>query len=104
MGAEYSHLRTVRDQFTRQADAYLRMKTVTDQAGLDQLVSLVDIRPEHRVLDVACGPGFFTMTFAKRCGHAVGFDATLELLRRACGEAAQRGLQNIKFMEGEAER
>ena len=104
MGAKYSHLRTVRDQFSRQADAYLRMKTVTDQAGLDRLVSLVNVRPEHHVLDVACGPGFFTMTFAQRCGNAVGIDATQELLSRACEEAAQRGLQNIKFIEGEAER
>ena len=35
MGEKHSHLLTVRNQFTRQADSYLRMKTVTDQEGLD---------------------------------------------------------------------
>ena len=89
MGEQHSHLMTVRNQFTRQADAYLRMKTVTDQKGLDQLGSLVEMHPEHRVLDVACGPGFFTMTLARRCKCAIGVDATRELLGRARGEAAQ---------------
>ena len=104
MGEQHSHLMTVRNQFTRQADAYLRMKTVTDQKGLDQLGSLVEMHPEHRVLDVACGPGFFTMTLAQRCKYAIGVDATRELLGRARGEAAQRGLRNIEFTEGDAER
>ena len=103
MGEQQSHLLTVRNQFTRQADAYLRMKTVTDQEGLDRLVSLVEIQPVHQVLDVGCGPGFYTMTFAQRCGRAIGIDATPELLARAREEARQRGLRNLQFIEGDAE-
>ena len=103
MGEKHSHLLTVRNQFTRQADSYLRMKTVTDQEGLDRLVSLVEIQPVHQVLDVGCGPGFYTMTLAQRCGRAIGIDATPELLARAREEARQRGLRNLQFIEGDAE-
>ena len=93
----------VRDQFTRQADAYIRMAQTTNQRGLDRLVSLCGAGRKDRALDVACGPGFLTMTFAQACATAVGLDATGEFLARARQEAARRGLDNIEFREGNAE-
>jgi len=98
------HLAKIRSQFTRQADAYIRMRQTTDEAGLQALVMLSGAQPGHRVLDVACGPGFLTMTFATHCAGAVGVDATDEFLARAQAEAASRGLRNVEFRQGDAER
>ncbi|HVP27783.1 MAG TPA: methyltransferase domain-containing protein [Myxococcota bacterium] len=92
----------IRAQFTRQADAYARMRQTTDEAGLLGLVSLAGTRAGDRVLDVACGPGFLTMAFASRCGQAVGLDATEIFTARAREEAARRGLGNVEFRSGDA--
>ena len=97
------HVDRIRAQFTRQADVYARMRQTTDQKGLDGLVALSGASSEHRVLDVACGPGFLTMTFAARAAHATGFDATDAFLELARAEAERRRLGNIEFRSGDAE-
>lgn len=97
------HVDRIRAQFTRQADVYARMRQTTDQKGLDGLVKLSGAAPGQRVLDVACGPGFLTMTFAARTAHATGFDATDAFLALARAEAERRGLANIEFRSGDAE-
>jgi len=94
----------IRKQFTRQADAYIRSRQATNVAGLNRLVALSGAKPTDRVLDVACGPGFLTMAFASRCAFACGLDATDAFLERARAEAASRGLSNVEFRAGEAER
>jgi ubiquinone/menaquinone biosynthesis C-methylase UbiE len=97
------HVDRIREQFTRQADVYARMRQTTDQRGLDGLVGLSGAAAGHRVLDVACGPGFLTMTFATRAAHATGCDATDAFLDLARAEAARRGLGNVEFQSGDAE-
>lgn len=104
MSESHQHLQKIRDQFTRQADAYIRMQQTTDEEALGKLIALTEVQSDHRVLDVACGPGFLTMGFARRCAEVIGFDATSEFLARAWEEAARRGLRNIQFQEGDAER
>src|SRR5262245_51962991 len=102
MSDTQSHLETVRAQFNRQADVYARMRHAADTAAFRQLVSLAQPQPHHTVLDVACGPGFLTMTFAEYCAHAVGLDATEKFLALAQAEAKRRGLRNLTFHRGDA--
>jgi ubiquinone/menaquinone biosynthesis C-methylase UbiE len=97
------HVDRIREQFTRQAEVYARMRQTTDQRGLDGLVRLAGTTDGDRVLDVACGPGFLTMTFAAHAADATGFDATDALLALAREEAARRGLANVTFTSGDAE-
>jgi ubiquinone/menaquinone biosynthesis C-methylase UbiE len=103
MGDSREHREHVRKQFTRQADAYSAMPQTNDEARLDGLVALAGARPQHHALDVACGPGFLTMAFARRCARAEGIDATPALLERARADAARRGLGNVHFARGDAE-
>lgn len=103
-GPQPAGLDRIRDQFTRQADAYIRMAQTTNQRGLERLVGLADAAEADHALDVACGPGFLTMAFAQVCAHVTGLDATGEFLARAREEAGRRGLLNIDFREGNAER
>jgi ubiquinone/menaquinone biosynthesis C-methylase UbiE len=103
MSDSSTHLDSIRRQFTRQADAYARMRQATDERGLSGLVGLSGVRPEHRVLDVACGPGFLTMAFARQCSAAIGLDATDAFLERAREVAARAGVANVEFRSGDAE-
>jgi len=104
MSDSQTHLQNIRAQFTKQADAYTRMAQTTDEGGLAALVMLTGAGERHRVLDVACGPGFLTMAFARQCGAAVGVDATEEMLSRARAEVRRRGLDNVEFRAADAER
>ena len=90
-----SHLDKVREQFTRQAEVYARMRHASDPAAFRDLVRLAQPQPHHTVLDVACGPGFLAMTLAQYCAHAVGLDATDKFLALAQAEAQRRGLRNL---------
>jgi SAM-dependent methyltransferase len=79
------------------------MPQTREAAGLRALVGLSGATDADRVLDVACGPGFLTVEFARRCRYALGVDATEELLVRARREAAARGIENVEFVLGEAD-
>jgi ubiquinone/menaquinone biosynthesis C-methylase UbiE len=96
------HLDEVRRQFTRQADAYTDMPQTKDDAPHEALVRFAGVRATDRVLDVACGPGFLTMAFARGASEVVGMDATQALLQRATAEATRRDLRNVRFETGDA--
>src|ERR1051326_5361518 len=98
-----SQLARIQEQFRRQAAAYERLASVTDADGLARLVALSQVTGDERVLDVACGPAFLTMTFAGRCRRAVGLDGTDVFIEHARLEARRRGVVNVDFALGDVE-
>jgi len=96
------HVEHVRDQFTRQAQAYADTEQAKDDDAHARLAALVGARATDRVLDVACGPGFLTLAFAARCAEAVGVDATDALLDIARANAQARRVANVRFESGDA--
>jgi ubiquinone/menaquinone biosynthesis C-methylase UbiE len=101
---ESAHKAAVQEEFTRQADAYSIAPTVADPGRITQLVEATSPSPEARVLDVACGPGFLALAFAQRCREAVGIDITDAPLVIAERNQRERGLTNIRFQRGDADR
>lgn len=95
------HVERVRAQFTRQAETYAEMPQTREEAGLRVLVALSGARSEDRVLDVASGPGFLTLAFAQAVASARGIDATPAFVLRARRVAAERGIANVSFDEGD---
>ncbi|TFG95715.1 MAG: methyltransferase domain-containing protein [Myxococcales bacterium] len=96
------HVARVREQFTRQAEAYAGMQQTRDEAGMRLLVALAGAKTQSRVLDVACGPGFLTLAFAGACASARGIDATPAFVERARHLAQERGIGNVSFAVGDA--
>jgi ubiquinone/menaquinone biosynthesis C-methylase UbiE len=96
------HVDQIRDQFTRQAQAYADTAQAKDDDAHARLAALVGTTASDRVLDVACGPGFLTLAFARQCAEAVGLDATDALLEIARGNATKRGIANARFESGDA--
>ena len=97
-------LARIQRQFGRQADAYERMASVVDAAGLRRLASLSGATREQRALDVACGPAFLTMELAAQCRDVVGVDGTDVFVAHARAQASRRGLGNVRFVLGDVER
>ena len=67
-------------------------------------LEMLDLSPGDAVLDVACGPGNFTRSFARAVGEAgvvVGLDASLSMLERALQEGVP---PNVAYVRGDATR
>jgi ubiquinone/menaquinone biosynthesis C-methylase UbiE len=70
----------------------------------ERLCEALDILPDERVLDVACGSGNTTLAAARRAwGNSTGIDYVPELLAHGRERAAAEGL-DVDFIEGDAER
>ena len=69
----------------------------------ERLAEALDIVPDERVLDVACGSGNGAIAAARRAwGNTVGSDFVPELLERARERAAVERLE-IEFVEADAQ-
>lgn len=66
----------------------------------DRLVELADIRPGHKVLDIATGYGEPLVTILKRVGptgHAVATDLSERMIELARERIADSGFDNVDF-------
>ncbi len=57
--------------------------------------------PDDTVLDVACGGGIVVCAFAPKVRHATGIDMTPAMLDRARQLAAEKGIANATWREGD---
>lgn len=85
----------------RRAEAYARHPLVRRPRWRRRFVSFAAPRPGDRVLDVACGPGFNSLAFARRAAAVVGVDSDRELLEAARREARRRRQDNVSFQEAD---
>ena len=99
-----AHKAVVQEAFTQQAEVYAVSPTVADPARIARLVEAIAPAPESRVLEVACGPGYLALAFGQRCREAVGLDLTDALLAISERKRQERGLANVRFQRGDAER
>jgi SAM-dependent methyltransferase len=103
-GAHHSdHKAVVREEFTRQAEAYAAAGPIKDPERLKRLVEAVNPSSDARVLEVATGPGHVAMAFAAVCREVVGLDLTAAPIAIANRAGRARGLENVRFEVGDAE-
>lgn len=60
---------------------------------LPNLLRLMDIQKSETVLDLACGPGFFSREFAKEARNVIGVDLSSSLIELA----QQNAPKNVEF-------
>ena len=81
--------------------------SVESFAGVANPFSLGRLQPGERVLDLGSGAGTDSLVAAQMVapdGHVTGIDMTPEMVAKARAGAAEAGLGNVEFLEGEAER
>jgi SAM-dependent methyltransferase len=96
-----SHRDRILDQFTRQAVPFSTAPGIRDESALRRLVAASGAGGDDTVLDVACGPGLVVCAFAPVVRHATGIDVTPAMLDRARALAAERGIVNVTWRQGE---
>jgi ubiquinone/menaquinone biosynthesis C-methylase UbiE len=94
----------VQREFTRQAEKFSQSRAMREKGGRKILPLLAGVRPFHRVLDLACGPGFVALEFAKHAREVVGVDLTAEMLNQACALARREGFNNVTFQRADVNR
>lgn len=99
-----AHHEAVRGSFEKQAEEFSRAPVMTDARAIARLVDWVAPAAEHRVLDVACGPGLVAAALAPRVRLVVGIDITPGMIRRGREVAAERGARNAAFVLGDVAR
>lgn len=71
----------------------------------DDLFRAAAIHENDRVLDIGCGTGQPTLMAARRAsqGHVFGVDISAPMLERARADAAEQGIANVRFEQGDAQ-
>lgn len=93
----------VQQEFTKQANAYAANPSIADPDRVARLVRAVNPDPDARVLEVATGPGYVAMGFARACREVIGIDLTAAPIAIAERAGRERGLTNVRFQTGDAE-
>jgi ubiquinone/menaquinone biosynthesis C-methylase UbiE len=96
-----AHSDLIRDQFTRQATPFSTASSIADPGALNMIVAAAAPEPDDLVLDVACGGGLVVCAFAPHVRHATGIDMTPAMLDHAAGLAAEKGIANVAWREGD---
>jgi ubiquinone/menaquinone biosynthesis C-methylase UbiE len=96
-----SHNDLILDQFTRQATPFSTAATINDAAALKLIVETSGAGKDDTVLDVACGGGVVACGFAPHVRHVTGIDMTPAMLERGAKHAAELGLTNLSWQQGD---
>ena len=97
------HKDVVREEFTRQAEAYAKAEAITNAQRLDRLVTAINPARDARALEVATGPGYVAMALAAVCREVVGLDLTPAPIAIAGRNRQERNIKNVRFQVGDAE-
>ena len=95
------HRDLIVDQFTRQAVPFSTASPIASEDALRMLVDFSEAGPNDTVLDVACGGGLVVCAFAARVRRAEGIDITPAMLEQARALAAEKGLTNVTWRQGD---
>jgi len=99
--SETAHQNLILDQFTRQAVVFNAAAPVANADALRLIVDAAHPGPSDTVLDVACGGGLVARAFAPHVRHATGIDVTPAMLDTARKAAAENGLTNLTWDQGD---
>ena len=91
------------EQFGKTAASYLTSAPHALGKSLERLVALTSPQKNWRVLDIATGGGHVAYAFAPHVERVWATDITQEMLDMVKGEAAKRGLTNLRTTYAKAE-
>src|SRR6266567_1322704 len=97
-------LRQIQTNFGAAAADYVTSKVHASGQDLAWVVEAAALTGTERVLDVATGAGHTGFALAPYAAEVVALDITKEMLAVAQKSAAERHLDNIRFLEGDAQQ
>ena len=98
-----AHKDLLRKQFAAQARVHAKTVQFRRTENVAPMIDLAKPGPSDRLIDIATGWGFVPLSFAPLVKSVTGVDLTPEMLALARKVAAERGVKNVEFVEGDAE-
>ena len=92
VGADYNDLAEVKNYDIKMQ----KIRNVKKENA--EILSLIKLEKDHRVLEIGCGTGEFSIAAAKKCREVVALDISKKMLEYAGEKAYQAGINNIKFV------
>lgn len=84
-------------RFEFQPTDFVQVNGVINRALVARAVDLLEVGPTHRVLDLFCGLGNFTLPLAQRAAEVVGIEGEAGLVARARHNTAINNIGNARF-------
>lgn len=103
MSATPTHDAAVERQFSPRASAYLTSAVHAQGEDLLQMAAIAREHPGARLLDLGTGGGHVSFHVAPHVAEVVAYDLSQSMLDVVAGEAARRGLANLRTCRGKAE-
>lgn len=98
-----AHKELLKRQFAAQARAHTKTVQFRRTENVTPMIELSKPTPSDRVIDVATGWGFVPLAFAPLVKSVTGVDLTPEMVALARKVAADRGVKNVEYAEGDGE-
>ena len=76
---------------------FVQVNNEINQKMVAQALTLLDLSPEDRVLDLFCGLGNFTLPMARRCQSVIGVEGDQSMLDRARDNAIKHDIENTDY-------
>jgi 23S rRNA (uracil1939-C5)-methyltransferase len=77
---------------------FIQINAAVNAQMVAAAVSLSQVAPDDRVLDLFCGLGNFTLPFARRAAEVLGVEGEAGLVSRGAGNARLNGIENARFI------
>jgi ubiquinone/menaquinone biosynthesis C-methylase UbiE len=94
---------SVEQQFSPVAANYVTSPVHATGIDLPYLVNIAALNGSQRVLDAGCGPGHTALAVAPHAREVVALDLSNAMLAEGKRLAAERGLANVEFRQGNVE-
>ncbi len=96
-----THQAEIIRQFTLQAVPFARHQAHSAQESFEFIREAARLDGTQSVLDAGCGPGLVCCALAPHCRDITGVDVTRAMVDEAARRAAEAGLKNTRFVEGD---
>ena len=70
------------------------------QGEIEEILSFLEIKPHHSLLEIGTGTGEFALAAARRCARVYAIDISPGMLQYAREKSQGQGISNISFLVG----
>jgi 23S rRNA (uracil1939-C5)-methyltransferase len=83
------------------ATDFIQVNAVVNRLMVSRAIDLLDVAGDHRVLDLYCGIGNFSLPLARRAAHVLGVEGELQQVSRGRHNADLNAIENCEFRQAD---
>lgn len=80
---------------------FIQVNAEINRQLVNRVIEVLQVEPGHRVLDLFCGLGNFTLPLARVAKEAVGVEGEIGLVQRAHANAERNCFSNVRFHQAD---